>query len=131
MNLGDQIKKYRKQNGFTQLQLSDKSNISRSYLADIEKNRYNPSLETLKAIAQALNITLGTLISDNDKISEAVEDFYYDNDNQESFVKEAESKYSVNNSDIELGPLTDDEKAALKTYLELYRQERKNLSEGK
>ena len=134
MNLGDQIKKYRKQSGLTQVQLSEKSKISRSYLADIEKNRYNPSLETLKSISQALNITLGVLVSDNDEISGAVEDFYYDFDSEESELSltESENKYtSSSNSDAGLGPITAEERTALKAYLELYRQERKNLSEEK
>lgn len=58
MNIGNKIKDLRKSNKMTQLELAAKSNISRSYLADIERNRYNASLDTLKAIATALNVNL-------------------------------------------------------------------------
>ncbi|MBB6716331.1 helix-turn-helix domain-containing protein [Clostridium gasigenes] len=58
MDIGSKIKEYRKRDKLTQLQLATKSNISRSYLADVEKDRYNPSLETIKAIADALNVPL-------------------------------------------------------------------------
>ncbi|MFW5436327.1 helix-turn-helix domain-containing protein [Paenibacillus apiarius] len=56
LTIGENIKRIRKSRGFTQSQLADKANISRSYLADLERNRYNPSLSTLVAISAALNI---------------------------------------------------------------------------
>lgn len=58
MNIGNKIKDLRKLNKMTQVELAAKANISRSYLADIERNRYNASLDTLKAIASALNVNL-------------------------------------------------------------------------
>lgn len=64
MNIGEKIKIYRKSNKLTQKDLAKKANISRSYLADIENNRYNASIETLKAIATALNISFNELFED-------------------------------------------------------------------
>ncbi|WP_048341098.1 helix-turn-helix domain-containing protein [Clostridium novyi] len=64
MNIGEKIKIYRKSNKLTQKDLAKKANISRSYLADIENNRYNASVETLKAIAIALNISFNELFED-------------------------------------------------------------------
>lgn len=66
MKLGDKIKLLRNKKGLTQLSLANKSNISRSYLADVERNRYNPSIDTLKAIATALDTSLSNLICDTD-----------------------------------------------------------------
>ncbi|HBV97736.1 MAG TPA: hypothetical protein DEF36_11920 [Desulfotomaculum sp.] len=57
MHLGDRIKKVREGLNFTQKELALKANISRSYLADIENNRYNPSLDTLTKIAGALDVS--------------------------------------------------------------------------
>lgn len=65
MSLGSNIKVFRKEKGYTQKILADMSNMSRSYLADIEKDRYNPSLDTLKSIARALNISINDLLEDN------------------------------------------------------------------
>lgn len=56
MKIGDKIKIFRKEKGLTQLKLSTQANISRSYLADIENNRYNPSIDVVKNIADALSI---------------------------------------------------------------------------
>jgi len=70
--IGDNIKAFRKKAKMTQMELAKKANISRSYLADVERNRYNPSFDTLKSIASALNIPVSSLIGEdsNDKIRE-------------------------------------------------------------
>ena len=57
MGMGYRIKKIRNIRGFTQQELAALANISRSYLADVERNRYNPSLETLEKIADALKVS--------------------------------------------------------------------------
>lgn len=67
LNLGENIKKYRKKSNLTQQELAKKSNISRSYLADVEKNRYNPSLDTLIKIADALEVPLDYLTGESVK----------------------------------------------------------------
>lgn len=58
MTIGNKIKNLRKLNKMTQMELAAKANISRSYLADIERDRYNASLDTLKSIASALNVNI-------------------------------------------------------------------------
>lgn len=65
MTIGEKIKDFRKLNNLTQVELAKKSNISRSYLADIEKDRYNASLETLKSIADSLGVSVSALIEEN------------------------------------------------------------------
>lgn len=54
--------------------------MSRSYLADLERNRYNPSIATLNAIAESLGVNASELITskeeDNDwdsKLPELIE----------------------------------------------------------
>lgn len=64
MTIGEKIKDLRKLNNLTQVELAKKSNISRSYLADIEKDRYTASLETLKSIAQSLNVPVSTFLDE-------------------------------------------------------------------
>lgn len=65
MSIGDRIKKFRKENKLTQIELAKSANISRSYLADIENNRYNASVDVLKAIATALDISLAEILDDS------------------------------------------------------------------
>lgn len=65
MSIGENIKKCRKNQGLTQKKLAEKATISRSYLADVENNRYNPSLDVLQSIASALGISTQQLFKDN------------------------------------------------------------------
>ncbi|AFQ45162.1 helix-turn-helix transcriptional regulator [Desulfosporosinus meridiei] len=66
MGVGERIKQFRKQKGLTQVKLAEKAGISRSYLADVESDRYNPSLTTLIDLAQALNVTASCFLDDKE-----------------------------------------------------------------
>lgn len=59
---GDLIKQSRKSCGYTQEELAKRANISRTYLADIERNRYNPSMATLQNISHALGVSIHELL---------------------------------------------------------------------
>ncbi|QUH21462.1 helix-turn-helix domain-containing protein [Alkaliphilus sp. B6464] len=58
MNIGLRVKELRKQLGLTQAEFAKKANISRTYLSDVENNRYNPSIDTLQNIANHLEVPL-------------------------------------------------------------------------
>ena len=64
MSIGKKIKEARKKKGMTQVQLSDAARISRSYLGDLEGDRYNPSVDTLQKIAAVLGTTSGVLLGE-------------------------------------------------------------------
>lgn len=72
MSIGEKISELRKLNKMTQVELAKKSSISRSYLADIEKDRYNASVDTLKSIAESLGVSVSELLSDDDNLTEEV-----------------------------------------------------------
>lgn len=60
--LGKAIIKLRKENNFSQENLAFDCYIDRSYLADIEHGKANPSLKVLCKIARRLNIKLWQLL---------------------------------------------------------------------
>jgi transcriptional regulator with XRE-family HTH domain len=66
MTVGENIKLYRKKAKLTQSELAQRANMSRSYLADVERDRYNPSVDTLKAIASALDVPVSVLLGEDD-----------------------------------------------------------------
>lgn len=68
MSIGQKIKRARQLAGLTQAELAKKSSLSRSYIGDIEKDRYNASLSALQLIADATNTTVSSLI-DNESFS--------------------------------------------------------------
>ena len=67
MSIGQNIKNKRKEKGYTQVQLANLVNFSRSHLASIESDRYNPSLDTLTLIANALNVNVSDIIESSDE----------------------------------------------------------------
>ena len=69
----EKIKDLRKLNKLSQEQLAEKSNLSPTYVGNIERAEQNPTLTTLEKIAKAFNITVGELISfpDDKKIVNA------------------------------------------------------------
>lgn len=62
MNIGVAIKKIRLKKELRQKEFSEKIGISQTYLSQIEKGRKNPSLKTLKMIAEDSGIPLPALL---------------------------------------------------------------------
>lgn len=54
--IGQRIAIARRKAGYTQEQLSHAAHISRSYIGDLESDRYKPSIDTLKALGAALHV---------------------------------------------------------------------------
>lgn len=50
------IKAIRKQKSMTQEELANKSNLSQSYISEIENNKTSPTLDCLESIASALDV---------------------------------------------------------------------------
>ncbi|MFF1995371.1 helix-turn-helix transcriptional regulator [Bacillus mycoides] len=59
------IKKYRKIKGFSQLELANTVNVARQTINLIENNKYNPSLSLCIKIAKVLDTDLNTLFWKN------------------------------------------------------------------
>jgi len=58
MKIGDKIRKARKSKGYILKDVSKLTNISVSYLSDIENDRSNPPLDTLEILCKVLDIPL-------------------------------------------------------------------------
>ncbi len=54
--IGDRLKTFRLANGMTLKQLASKAGCTDAYLSQLERGRANPSITTLKKIAQALRV---------------------------------------------------------------------------
>ncbi|RSL31675.1 helix-turn-helix domain-containing protein [Salibacterium salarium] len=64
--IGQKIKLYRRKKGLSLSDLSNKSNISKSYLSYIERDvKQNPSIDVLKKIASVMDISVEELIEDS------------------------------------------------------------------
>lgn len=68
MSTGSQIRKFRKELKLTQQELADRAGVGRTYVSDLEGDRYSPSIETIKKMAAALNVPEQALIGDNPEL---------------------------------------------------------------
>lgn len=67
--LGKRIKERREAFGLSSCELSNAAGVSSSLLSQIEHKKATPSLNTLKAIANSLNTTVGALIGEKEIIN--------------------------------------------------------------
>lgn len=62
--LGESIISYRKKLKLSQQQVAILSDVDRSYLAEVEEGKANPSIKFLHRISKILKIKVGSLIKD-------------------------------------------------------------------
>ena len=96
MNLGNAIKSRRASMGINQDRLAKASDITQSYLSQIENNLKEPNLSTIKKIAEVLEVPLPLLfflsLDENDVAEERRKDFIIINNSIKSLV----SSYFLN-----------------------------------
>jgi len=62
--LGENIISARKKRKLSQYKVADITNVDRSYLAEVEEGKANPSVKFLFRLAKALKIKVSTLLKD-------------------------------------------------------------------
>lgn len=65
-DLGERLRYLRETRKLTQAQLATQSKVSQATIAHIEKGSKDPSVETLRKVAEALDVHIATLFSTND-----------------------------------------------------------------
>lgn len=64
--IGERVKKYRKEAGYTLTELAERAGVAKSYLSALERNiQTNPSIQFLEKIAAVLDITIDHLLKDD------------------------------------------------------------------
>ena len=65
---GDVIKRYREQNGVTQMVLAKLSGLHRTYVSDVDRGLRNLTVSSALRIAQGLNVPTSVLIAETEKV---------------------------------------------------------------
>ena len=81
MNIGKRIQQYRKKNGLTLAELASRSELSKGFLSQVERDLTSPSIATLSDIVEALGISLAEFFNDaksQEKFIFKVEDHFDD-----------------------------------------------------
>jgi transcriptional regulator with XRE-family HTH domain len=63
VRIGRRLRKLRKQQGWTQVQMAEIFGLDRSYLADVEHGKRNVSARNLEIIARGFGLTLSKFFS--------------------------------------------------------------------
>jgi len=62
------VKKHREKCGFSRAALAEKAGLHQTYIGLLEREKRSPNLDTAKAIANALGLSLTEIISEAEKI---------------------------------------------------------------
>lgn len=64
INIGERIKQYRVLKGLTQEELADRTELSKGFISQVERDLTSPSIATLMDILQALGITVSEFFNE-------------------------------------------------------------------
>lgn len=76
MQLGAKLRELRKVRRLTLAEVSERTQLSVSFLSDVERNRTRPSLETLEKLAQFYQITVNELLDEVSSSAASAETIY-------------------------------------------------------
>lgn len=62
MDIGNRLKELRVLKGLTQEELADRSELSKGFISQLERNLTSPSIATLMDILQCLGTTIGEFL---------------------------------------------------------------------
>ena len=62
LRFGERVRELRQATGMSQEAFADHCGLDRTYISGIERGKRNVSLENLKVLAKALNVTLSRLV---------------------------------------------------------------------
>ncbi|MBU8909541.1 helix-turn-helix domain-containing protein, partial [Desertibacillus haloalkaliphilus] len=66
--IGERVKKYRLEKGYSLSELAEKAGVAKSYLSSIERNiQSNPSIQFLEKISSVLGVTVEHLLNEESK----------------------------------------------------------------
>jgi len=88
LNLGNKIRELRLENGLTQEELADRSELSKGFISQLESDKTSPSIQTLQDILEVLGTNLSDFFSsDEEEHFVFTKDEFFEKVNQETKSK--------------------------------------------
>lgn len=88
MNIGEKLKSLRLQLGLTQEELAERSEFTKGFISQIERNLSSPSVDSLDDILEALGTNLGDFFKEEEvQRIHFTEDDYFESYDEELGVK--------------------------------------------
>lgn len=133
MDIGEKIKKIRKESGITQKQLAQKLGVSQAAIVQFESEKSNPKIDTLKKIADALNVSVMDFLDTDDSITEIGEDGYINHISKYHFKPSLQLSHTLA-AHFDGDEYTDEELEEIKRFAEYIKSlrqiERNNLDKS-
>ncbi|HJC43384.1 MAG TPA: helix-turn-helix domain-containing protein [Candidatus Mediterraneibacter gallistercoris] len=98
MSVGGNIRKARKVLGITQKELGEKLGISQAAIGQLENDRSNPKMETLRKISKALDVSISELIN----VEEGTDINIVDPDIEQLREEYSALRFSLNKEDLQI-----------------------------
>lgn len=96
VNLADKLQLLRKKNLLSQEELAEKLGISRQAVSKWESGQSLPDLNKLKAISKLYNVTIDSLVNDDNEIGERNENKAADEKSNTSYEQDLNGKIVLN-----------------------------------
>lgn len=87
MNIGQRLKRLRTKNGLTLEELANRSELTKGFLSQVERELTSPSISNLSNILEALGVTLGEFFKDTELTKKVF--------SQEDFFLQEEEGYQI------------------------------------
>jgi len=110
LGIGNKIRELRLENGLTQEELADRSELSKGFISQLESDKTSPSIETLQDILEVLGTNLSDFFSKEEEEvfvfteSEFFEKVDHDNRIKISWIVPNAQKYEMEPILLELSP---------------------------
>ena len=128
MDIGEKIKKIRKESGLTQKQLAQKLGVSQAAIVQFESEKSNPKIDTLKKIADALNVSIMDFLDAGDSITEIGKDGYINHISKYHFEPSPQFSHTLA-AHFDSDEYTDEELEEIKRFAEYVKSKRKEKNE--
>lgn len=113
MALGDSLRRFRRKQRMTLKDLSDKTGLSVSFLSQVELDQSNPSLESLKKIAEALNMSLEVLTPNVNYVSP---------DDEKEFLRQIKTNPALKETWEQMKDLPLEQQAEISRIIRLWKE---------
>lgn len=124
MNIGERIKHIRKESGVTQKQLAEKLGMTQAAIVQFESEKSNPKIDTLKKIANALNVSVTDFLDDGESITEIGENGHIGK--YENLYDSSLQQFVALAAHFDGDKFTDEELEEIKQFAEFVKSKRKD-----
>lgn len=127
MNIGERIKHIRKESGVTQKQLAEKLGMTQAAIVQFESEKSNPKIDTLKKIANALNVSVTDFLDDGESITEIGENGHIAHIGKyENLYDSSLQQFVALAAHFDGDKFTDEELEEIKQFAEFVKSKRKD-----